>query len=153
MPDPTVPPEPPSPELPSPELPATVGSSHDLFEDESVEDARVVRPYALTRGRTRPRRADLPLEALVRGVAGASDTSDTAGTPERRRILDLAGGAILSVAELSAHLSLPLGVVRVLVGDLADDGLVVVHSGSPTSANRATNLTVLESVLDGIHSL
>jgi len=121
-----------------------------LFEVESVEEARVVRPYALTRGRTRPGRADLPLEALVRGVADASDAS---GTPERRRILDLAGGAILSVAELSAHLSLPLGVVRVLVGDLADDGLVVVHSGSPTTASRATNLTVLESVLDGIHSL
>jgi len=140
VPDPTVPPE-------QAKNPA---SSHDLFEDESVEDARVVRPYALTRGRTRPGRADLPLEALVRGVAGISDP---AGTPERRRILDLAGAGILSVAELSAHLSLPLGVVRVLVGDLADDGLVVVHSGSPTAASPATNLTVLESVLNGIHSL
>jgi len=143
VPDPTVPPE----QATSP------ASSHDLFEDESVEDARVVRPYALTRGRTRPGRADLPLEALVRGVAGTSDTSNTAGTLERRRILDLAGAGILSVAEISAHLSLPLGVVRVLVGDLADDGLVLVHSGSPTTANRATHLTVLESVLDGIHSL
>ena len=140
MPDPTVPPE----QAPGP------ASSHDLFEDESVEDARVVRPYALTRGRTRPGRADLPLEALVRGVAGISDP---AGTLERRRILELVRGEILSVAELSAHLSLPLGVVRVLVGDLADDGLVVVHSGSPTAASPATNLTVLESVLNGIHSL
>lgn len=128
----------------------TAGSSHDLFEDESVEDARVVRPYALTRGRTRPGRADLPLEALVRGVAGASDP---AATPERRRILELARGEILSVAELSAHLSLPLGVVRVLVGDLADAGLVVVHSGSSTMASPATNLTVLKGVLHGISSL
>ena len=81
MSDPIVAPE-------QPEQPA--GSSHELFEDESVEDARVVRPYALTRGRTRPGRADLPLEALVRGVAGTSDTTSSAGTPERRRILDLA---------------------------------------------------------------
>lgn len=125
-------------------------SSHDLVEDESVEQARVVRPYALTRGRTRSGRADLRLEALVRGVAGAHDP---AATPERRRILELAGAQILSVAELSAHLSLPLGVVRVLVGDLADEGLVAVHSGSPNSPVPATNLTVLESVLDGIHSL
>jgi len=125
-------------------------SSHDLVEDESVEQARVVRPYALTRGRTRSGRADLRLEALVRGVAGAHDPG---ATPERRRILALAGAQILSVAELSAHLSLPLGVVRVLVGDLADEGLVVVHSGSPNSPAPATNLTVLESVLDGIHSL
>jgi len=121
-----------------------------LFEDESVEEARVVRPYALTRGRTRSGRADLRLEALVRGVAGASDP---AGTSERRRILELTGAQILSVAELSAHLSLPLGVVRVLVGDLADEGLVVVHSGSPTTATPATNLKVLESVLNGISTL
>ena len=58
-----------------------------------------------------------------------------------------------SVAELSAHLSLPLGVVRVLVGDLADEGLVVVHTGSPTAAPPAANLKVLESVLDGISAL
>jgi len=122
----------------------------ELFEDESVEDARVVRPYALTRGRTRPGRADLPMEALVRAVSGGVDA---AGTSERRRILELVRGEILSVAELSAYLSLPLGVTRVLVGDLADDGLVVVHSGSPTTASPATNLTVLESVLNGISSL
>jgi len=150
VPDPTSAPEPPSTEPPATQPASITGSSHDLFEDESVEDARVVRPYALTRGRTRSGRADLALEALVRGVAG---TSDTAGTLERRRILELAGANILSVAELSAHLSLPLGVVRVLVGDLADDGLVVVHSGSPTTASPATNLTVLESVLNGISSL
>jgi uncharacterized protein YbjT (DUF2867 family) len=123
---------------------------HDLYDEESVEEARVVRPYALTRGRTRPGRADLPLEALVRWVDGATDPT---GTAERRRIHELTGGQILSVAELSAHLSLPLGVVRVLVGDLADEGLVVVHTGSPAAAAPATNLKVLESVLNGISAL
>ena len=109
-----------------------------------------MRPYALTSGRTRSGRADLPLEALVRGVTGATDR---ASTPERRRILELSTASILSVAELSAHLSLPLGVIRVLVGDLADEGLVVVHTGSPSAASAATNLKVLESVLNGISSL
>ena len=123
---------------------------HDLYDEEAVEEARVVRPYALTRGRTRPGRSDLPLEALVRVVTGATDA---VGTAERRRILDLTREQILSVAELSAHLSLPLGVVRVLVGDLADEGLVVVHTGSPTAAPPAANLKVLESVLDGISAL
>jgi len=123
---------------------------HDLYDEESVEEARVVRPYALTRGRTRPGRSDLPLEALVRVVVGATDP---VGTAERRRILDLTREQILSVAELSAHLSLPLGVVRVLVGDLADEGLVVVHTGSPAAAPPAANLKVLESVLDGISAL
>jgi hypothetical protein len=124
--------------------------AHDLYEDESVEEARVVRPYALTRGRTRPGRADLPLEALVRRVPGAADARPTS---ERRRILALADAGLLSVAELSAHLSLPLGVVRVLVGDLADEGLLLVHTGSSTSTAPAANLTVLESVLNGISSL
>ena len=109
-----------------------------------------MRPYALTRGRTRTTRSDLPLEALVRGVTGAQDH---ATTPERRRIIELTGSSIQSVVEISAHLSLPLGVVRVLVSDLADAGLVVVHTGSTTAAPAATNLKVLESVLNGISSL
>lgn len=124
--------------------------AHDLYDDEVVDEARLVRPYALTRGRTRSGRGDLALEALVRGVDGASDP---ASTPERRRILELSTASLLSVAELSAHLSLPLGVVRVLVGDLADEGLLVVHTGSPSAAPAATNLKVLESVLNGISSL
>jgi hypothetical protein len=123
---------------------------HDLYDDEVVEESRTVRPYALTRGRTRSGRGDLPLEALVRGVAGATDTTST---PERRRIIELSTASILSVAELSAHLSLPLGVIRVLVGDLADDGLIVVHTGSPSAAPAASNLKVLESVLNGISAL
>jgi hypothetical protein len=127
-----------------------VRRAHDLYDEDVVEDARVVRPYALTRGRTRPGRSDLRLEALVRGVVGIADPHPS---PERRRILERATSSILSVAELSAHLSLPLGVVRVLVGDLADEGLVVVHTGSPSAAPAATQLKVLESVLNGISSL
>ena len=123
---------------------------HDLYDDEVVEEARTVRPYALTKGRTRSGRGDLPMEALVRGVAGGTDPTST---PERRRIIELSTASILSVAELSAHLSLPLGVVRVLVGDLADEGLAVVHTGSPSAAPAATNLKVLESVLNGISAL
>jgi hypothetical protein len=138
------------PETPVPDEREPRRFDHDLYDEETVEEARLVRPYALTRGRTRPGRSDLPLEALVRVVTGATDP---VGTAERRRILDLTREQILSVAELSAHLSLPLGVVRVLVGDLADDGLVVVHTGSPAAAPPAANLKVLESVLDGISAL
>jgi len=127
---------------------------YDLADDggelEDVEEARLVRPYALTRGRTRTAGGDLPLEALVRVLPGATDP---APTPERRRILELAQESIQSVAELSAHLSLPLGVIRVLVGDLAGEGMVAVHTTSPATATPADNLKVLESVLDGISSL
>jgi hypothetical protein len=132
-------------------MPEPVDGGPREFGDELVEESRVVRPYTLTRGRTRPGRSDLPIEALVRGVATAVGPRDTA---ERRRILELTTAEILSVAELSAHLSLPLGVVRVLVGDLADDGLVVVHTGtSQSQAPASAQLKVLESVLNGISSL
>jgi hypothetical protein len=128
-----------------------VDETLDGPQGELGEESRVVRPYTLTRGRTRPERADLPLEALVRGVAPANRPNETA---ERRRILELTSTEILSVVEISAHLRLPLGVVRVLVGDLADDGLVLVHSGTPTSqAPASAQLKVLESVLNGISSL
>ena len=120
--------------------------------DDSIEETRAVRPYTMTRGRTRTGSAQLPLEALVRAVASAPAAATE--SPERRGILDLVGATILSVAELSAHLHLPVGVVRVLVADLAGDGLVVVHTATPpANQTPAANLKVLESVLNGISSL
>jgi len=109
-----------------------------------------VRPYTLTGGRTRPTSVDLPFEALVEAVA----EPDVSMTPERRRILDLARAEYVSLAELSAHLHLPLGVVRVVVGDLVDAGQVRVHgTRTATSAEPASTISVLESVLHGIFSL
>jgi Protein of unknown function (DUF742) len=122
------------------------------MEEEYDDSSRLVRPYTLTRGRTRSGGAVLPLEALVRAVASPDVISDD--SPEHRRIVELVSSRILSVAEVSAHLRLPLGVVRVLLGDLAAGGLVVVHTGTPPAAQTAAaNLKVLESVLDGISSL
>ncbi|MDQ1602742.1 MAG: hypothetical protein QOE01_587 [Actinomycetota bacterium] len=115
---------------------------------DEIEESRAVRPYTMTRGRTRPGHIDLPLEALVRAVS--TDAVGSA-TSERRRILELSTATVQSVAELSAHLRLPLGVVRVLVGDLAEEGLVVVHTQKDQTPQ--SNLKVLESVLNGISSL
>jgi hypothetical protein len=115
-------------------------------------DDFAVRPYALTRGRTRHgAAAPLPLEALVQAVARPS-VSDT---PEKRRILELCADKFESVAEISAHLHLPVGVVRIVVGDLVESGQVRVHGlTSPTSSSSSSiSLSVLESVLDGISSL
>ncbi len=114
-------------------------------------EAPYVRPYTVTGGRTRPSGTDLPFEALVEARTGPRPEHP----PESRRILGLAAGQYLSVAELSAHLRLPVGVVRVLVGDLADEGAVRVHGLTTTvsGAAPATTLSVLESVLDGISAL
>lgn len=110
-----------------------------------------VRPYTVTGGRTRSACGDLPMETLVESVAPTSGGRTT----EERDILALATDGYLSIAELSAHMRLPLGVVRVLVGDLEAAGLLYVHglSAATEAPSSVTPFSVLESVLDGICAL
>ncbi len=74
-------------------------------------------------------------------------------TNETVKILDLTAVEFLSIAELSAHVKLPVGVVRVIVSDLADEGKVRIHGAANDQSGLATSLSVLESVLNGISSL
>lgn len=107
-----------------------------------------VRPYALTGGRTRPR-TDLPVEAMVRASgSGLADRPRLA--LERHAIVELCATPH-SVAEVSALLHLHLGVARVLIGDLADEGLLVVHR--PDLGGDRPDLRLLERVLDGLQAL
>ncbi|MFG2992060.1 DUF742 domain-containing protein [Streptomyces sp. NPDC048257] len=110
----------------------------------------LVRPYAMTGGRTRPR-YQLAIEALV------STTADPARMqgqlPEHQRICRLCQ-EIKSVAEISALLSIPLGVARILVADLAEAGLVAIHQpGGDESAGGQPDVTLLERVLSGLRKL
>jgi hypothetical protein len=118
-------------------------------------EARTVRPYAVTGGRVRSAKSDLPLEALVEVMPGA--VTSTGLPPEKRAILQHAASNYISVAELSALLHLPLGVVRILVSDLADAKYIRVHTSTPvevtTGQAPALSLSVLESVLNGISAL
>lgn len=123
--------------------------------EEGVEyEARTVRPYAVTGGRVRAANSDLPLEALVEALPGAVSQGLP---PEKRAILQHASHTFVSVAELSALLRLPIGVVRVLVTDLAESNHVRVHTSTPVSVHAgqspALSLSVLESVLNGISAL
>ena len=123
---------------------------------EPVEyETRTVRPYAVTGGRVRSASSDLPLEALVEVLPGAVSGQ---GLPrEKREILAHAAHTYVSVAELSALLHLPIGVVRVIVADLADAKYVRVHTSTPVDVHSgqslALSLSVLESVLNGISAL
>ncbi|WP_335939489.1 DUF742 domain-containing protein [Streptomyces sp. PTD5-9] len=110
----------------------------------------LVRPYAMTGGRTRPR-YQLAIEALVSTTA---DPSRLQGQlPEHQRICRLCF-EIKSVAEISALLSIPLGVVRILVADLAEAGLVAIHQpGGDESAGGQPDVTLLERVLSGLRKL
>ncbi|WP_461184284.1 DUF742 domain-containing protein, partial [Xylanimonas ulmi] len=66
----------------------------------------------------------------------------------------------VSIAELSALLRLPLGVVRILVADMQEEGQLAVHTSTPVnvhtghgSSQSGLSLSVLESVLNGISAL
>jgi hypothetical protein len=117
-------------------------------DDDST--GRFVRPYTLVSGRTRSRgNEQLPLETLV--VAEADGPRLAALGPAQRRIGMLCTTP-LSIAEISGRLDLPLGVVRVVVGDMAVDGLVEIHRPAATES-EAPDLQLLERVLNGLESL
>jgi Protein of unknown function (DUF742) len=86
--------------------------------------ANLVRPYTLTAGRT-DTNVDLPVEAAIQtlqaGLVHRWPSDDARG-----RIIQLCVNSP-SVAEISALLDLPLGVARVLVGDLVLSGYLRVH--------------------------
>ncbi|MFF3764922.1 DUF742 domain-containing protein [Streptomyces sp. NPDC001922] len=110
----------------------------------------LVRPYAMTGGRTRPR-YQLAIEALVHTTAGPAQLQGQ--LPEHQRICHLCR-EIKSVAEISALLTIPLGVARILVADLAEAGLVAIHQpGGDESAGGQPDVTLLERVLSGLRKL
>jgi hypothetical protein len=121
-----------------------------MADDEQFQelDGRVVPAYALTRGRTRSLGLDLPLEAVVMASeAGLLRLSSLQA--ERRTIVELCA-APMSVAELAAHLRIPLGVAQVLVGDLASSGYLAVQR-APTSGDRP-DAAISERLLDGVRN-
>ncbi|SFP48187.1 Protein of unknown function [Amycolatopsis arida] len=117
--------------------------------EEYEEGSGLVRPYFRTRGRTRPT-YDLALEALVSTSERGRDL-DRVRVPEHRSICDLCLDT-RSVAEVAALLRLPLGVVRVLVGDVAGLGLVLVHSAQSAVGDRPS-IEFMERVLSGLRRI
>ncbi len=112
---------------------------------------RITRPYALTGGRTEPKDATIAIEALVEMTWEGYDARHALSF-ESRDIITITQES-RSVAEVAVHLDVPLGVARVLVGDLAEKGYVVIHPppDAPQGVTKDPNL--LEKVLDGLRSL
>jgi Protein of unknown function (DUF742) len=107
----------------------------DDWEREAEAEPSLVRPYTLTSGRTNSR-IDLPLEAAVQTL-DSTKPPRWPGNDVRGQIMALCA-ASPSVAEIAARLSLPLGVARVLVGDLVTQGHLRVHAtlGESTTDER-----------------
>ncbi|TRV74886.1 DUF742 domain-containing protein [Streptomyces sp. 130] len=120
------------------------------YDDEA---GPVVRPYAMTRGRTgSASRHRLDLIAIVVPEPAADDLdSDQTLSPEHVEILELCGELPQSIAELASSLDLPVGVVRVLVGDLVDDELV--HVTRPVPPAELPDVNILREVINGLRAL
>jgi len=123
--------------------------------DREEPTGALVRPYAVTKGRTRPK-LEIAIEALVettvRGRAAGSRQG--ARGQEQQYIATLCDGRLQSLAEIAARMQLPLGVARVLIADMAADGLVAVYE--PTSFEETTDSVgteLLERVLSGLRRL
>jgi hypothetical protein len=114
-----------------------------------IGPGRLVRPYALTGGRTRSIGEDLPFETLVVTTADGTARSPEL-TWEQRAIAEMCQRPV-SVAEVAAHLQVPLVVARVLVGDMCAAHLVDVHRPEPRG--ERPDLVLLERVLDGLRAL
>ncbi len=126
-------------------------TTHDGYGDRWLdrEAGPVVRPYALTRGRTLPiGGASFGLIDVVVATSERPSEHFRPG-PEHRRILSLCRRPT-PVVDLTSEIDLPLGVVRVLLGDLTSEGMLRVLSSQkqPVSDQR-----LLRMVLDGLESL
>lgn len=119
----------------------------------SAREANLVRPYTLTAGRT-DTDVDLPLEAPIQtlqsGPAPEWPPSDARG-----KIIHLCGqgSPSPSVAEISARLDLPLGVARVLVGDLVLSGYLRVHRTLSERSTRDERHELIGRTLRGLKAL
>lgn len=113
------------------------------------EAGPVVRPYAVTRGRTRPGNEAFDLISVI-VVTGVHPAETIRLGPEQKVMLDLCQRPV-TVADVASDLDLPLGVVRVLLSDLSDQGLVKVLSAPP--AGQVTDADVLRNVLHGLRAL
>jgi hypothetical protein len=108
----------------------------------------VVRPYALTGGRTRPAGERFDLLALVCAVRGTGHDLSQLG-PEQLTVLRSCRVPV-PAADLASDLDLPLGVVRILISDLRERGLVTIHRAAPAGL---ADLNILKEVADGLRRI
>jgi hypothetical protein len=115
-----------------------------------AEAGPVVRPYALTRGRTRHSGEAFDLVATVTATR-AQVADPNALAPEHISVLQLAR-VPTTVVDIASDVDLPLGVVRILLGDLRELGLVAIRPPASTKAQQIDRNTLRE-VLHGLRGL
>jgi hypothetical protein len=119
-------------------------------EEEPHRAPALARPYAWTEGRTAPA-VEIAVEALVETTAvGRSEAYDSTSALVQVTELCLRPRSLMEIAAL---LSLPLGVVRVLVADLMEDRLVIVRDTLSDTSSWGERHDLMERVLHGLKDL
>ncbi|TDQ48005.1 DUF742 domain-containing protein [Actinorugispora endophytica] len=123
-------------------------SDEHALDPGPEEGGSLVRPYVMTWGRERSDTVQLDMISVV--IAARGEVDEMSLEPEQLAILDLCRRP-LSVAEVSAHLDVPVAVVKVLLGDLIARGHVLARA--PYTTQSPVSRDVLQAVLDGIQRL
>ncbi|MFD4989239.1 DUF742 domain-containing protein [Streptomyces sp. NPDC058374] len=117
--------------------------------EEASVTSDFVRSYVITGGRSLPASDQLALQTLV--TIAPERTLPLGASPEVKAIWELLSGGYLSVAEVAAHVALPVGVARLLLTDLLDQGHLLRRAEPPRAQNVERD--TLEKVLNGLQSL
>ena len=105
----------------------------------------LIRPYLATAGRTTSRVQGLKLETLVQQTGTSPSVRF-----ESAKVFRLCEQPI-SLAELSAHLSIPLGSVKVIVGDLISSGDLQAHQ--TVDGSGADDVQLITRLISGVRNL
>lgn len=117
---------------------------------EGEAAGRLVRPFTLTGGRTRPSRADFTLITTVTAVRSRPGGTGPA-QPEHARIVRRCARPV-AVAELAALLDLPMNVVVILLCDLLEGGWITATPPHPVTGGEP-DVLLLRRVRDGLGRL
>jgi hypothetical protein len=108
----------------------------------------VVRPYALTGGLTRPSGQRFDLLDMV-GVIRHAAPDMPHLPPEQAEVLERCQ-IPAPLVDLAADMNLPVGVIRILVSDLRERGLVTIHRARSAAVG---DLKILQEVVDGLRRI
>jgi hypothetical protein len=108
----------------------------------------LIRLFGLTGGRARPQGEAFDLVAIVTTVGMPFEPADL--IPEHLAVLTLCRRPT-PVADVAAHLKLPLNITRVILGDLRREGFVTIDR--PRPAAQTIDERIYREVLHGLRSL
>jgi hypothetical protein len=116
--------------------------------DEEPSGPGLVRPYVIAGDTAVPDDGGGLL--LITLVTASDGAPPSATSPEKRHLWEVCSGGYLSVAETAGYVQLPLGIVKILLADLADSGHLLTRE--PVLPAQHIDVQVLQEVLHGLRA-